>query len=109
MSHLNMDEISELKDIMEDAFPDLVEAFILDSEEKLTELKAAVTDGDVTRVGELGHSLKGASSNICAGQLADIYKQIEAAGRNSSLDGVDVMINSAMSEFQEVKSALQAL
>lgn len=109
MSHLDMAAIGELKDIMEDGFSELVDAFIVDSEEKLEQLKLAVSESDAGRIGELGHSLKGASSNICAAPLADIYKDIEAAGREGSLDGVDGMLEKALVEFQNVKSALQAV
>ncbi len=109
MSHLNLNEINELKDIMEDGFADLVEAFVADSEEKLAALHGAIAEGNATRIGELGHSLKGASSNICAAALADIYKKIEAAGRDENLDGVEDMLSQAETAFQEVKAELQAL
>jgi len=109
MSHLDMAAIGELKDIMEDGFSELVDAFIMDSEEKLEQLKAAISERDTALIGELGHSLKGASSNICAVPLADIYKDIEAAGREGSLDGVDEMLEKALAEFQNVKAALQAV
>jgi len=109
MSHLNLDEINELKDIMEDGFGELVDAFIADSEEKLSALHDALAQGNATRVGELGHSLKGASGNICAAALADIYKQIEHAGRDQNLDGVADMVSQAEAVFQEVRVELQAL
>mgnify|MGYP000091346017 CR=1 FL=1 len=39
MSHLNMAQIQELKDVMEEAFGDLVMTYLQDSEQKLKALK----------------------------------------------------------------------
>lgn len=109
MSHLNTAAIAELKDIMEDGFGDLVEAFIMDTEDKLLALQSAIEAGDAAKVGEIGHSLKGASSNICAEALAAIYKQIEDAGREGTIDGVPEVLAKATEEYIAVKEELSAI
>lgn len=109
MSHINMAEISELKEIMEDSFPELIEAFVADSEIKLVALAKASQEQDSEKIAELGHSLKGASSNISAKTLSDIYKDIENAGRDRNIDGVSCLIAKAKKEFEEVRTVLRSL
>ena len=104
-----MAQISELKDIMEDAFEDLVNTYLQDSESKLGNLQDALDDGDAVSVGEIGHSLKGSSLNICAEPLSEIFKQIEDNGKQGNLAPVAELIGQATSEFEAVKSQLQAL
>lgn len=109
MSSLDMAQISELKDIMEDAFEDLVNTYLQDSESKLIALQQALDTGDAVKVGELGHSLKGSSLNICAAPLSQVFKQIEDNGKNGNLTPVGELIVQANAEFQAVKSQLQTL
>ena len=109
MSSIDMAQISELKDIMEDAFEDLVNTYLQDSESKLVLLQGALDDDDAGKVGELGHSLKGSSLNICAQPLSDIFKQIEDNGKQGNLVPVAELLSQANTEFQSVKSQLQSL
>lgn len=109
MSSLDMAQISELKDIMEDAFEDLVNTYLQDSESKLQALQAALESGDAVKVGELGHSLKGSSLNICAEPLSQFFKQIEDNGKQGNLEPIGELLSQANTEFQAVKNQLQSL
>lgn len=109
MSSLDMAQISELKDIMEDAFEDLVTTYVQDSEGKLVNLKAALDEQDTAKIGELGHSLKGSSLNICAQPLSEIFKQIEDNGKQGNLEPIPSLIEQALEEFSSVKQQLQSL
>jgi HPt (histidine-containing phosphotransfer) domain-containing protein len=109
MSSLDMGQISELKDIMEDAFEDLVSTYLQDCDGKLVALKSALENGDAAKVGELGHSLKGSSLNICAVPLSNIFKQIEENGKQGNLTPISELLIEAGDEYQNVKSALMAL
>lgn len=109
MSHLNTAAIAELKDIMEDGFTDLVEAYVMDTEDKLDALKSAIEVEDTGTIGDIGHSLKGSSSNICAEALAAVFKQIEDAGRDGNINGIDSVLSQAIQEYQAVKAELTSL
>ncbi len=109
MSHISTAEIEELKLIMEDGFTDLIDAFVTDSENKLEQLQAALQANNPSAVRELAHSLKGASGNISAQPLADIYRQIEKIGKEGSTDGVAQLLDQAHNEFSAVKNALENL
>lgn len=109
MSSIDMGQISELKDIMEDAFEDLVSTYLQDSDDKLVALQGALDSGDATKVGELGHSLKGSSLNICAAPLSNIFKQIEDNGKQGNLAVIGDLLVQANLEYQNVKTALTSL
>lgn len=109
MPHINMNEILELKDVMEDAFGELVNAYVEDSETKLQGLHIALENKDIKKIAQLGHSLKGASANIGARPLSAIFCKIEDQGRAGEWTGVDTFINEAQQEFNAVKVELLAL
>ena len=109
MSHLNMEQILELKDIMEDGFSDLVQTYIEDSDIKFTALKAAINSTNSHETAELAHSLKGSSANICAESLSALFQTIEDAGCAQDLSHVPEVLEQVEQEFVLVKTQLQQL
>jgi HPt (histidine-containing phosphotransfer) domain-containing protein len=109
MTTLNITQVQELKEMMEDAFDDLVATYIQDSEEKLKLLKQEVKNYDDQAICMLAHSLKGSSLNICAEDLALIFKQIEDSSRIKDLSSMETLRLQAMSEFENVKVALESV
>ena len=109
MSHLDTAQLTELKDIMEDAFDDLVSTYLDDSSEKLVQLESALSAQDAQQVSSLAHSLKGSSSNICAAGLADKFKVLEDMGRAGDVSqGSDALID-AKAVYAEVEQELKSL
>ena len=109
MSHLNMEQIQELKDIMEEGFNDLVLTYLNDSEVKLTALKAAIQSSKSEQVAEIAHSLKGSSANIYAESLSALFKKVEDSGRSQTLQDVPYVFEKIEEEFSHVKTQLQQL
>ncbi|MEY8204079.1 MAG: Hpt domain-containing protein [Bermanella sp.] len=109
MAPLNMPQISELKDLMEDAFADLIDTYLSDSEDKITRLRAAIDSGDAPLCVELAHALKGASANICAEALAGLFKALEDQARSGNLSPMSGAFSELSDEFQRVKEALLGL
>ncbi len=109
MSHLNMAQIDELKDLMEDAFNDLIETYLHDCDEKLPILEAAINCSDQAKIAEISHSLKGSSANICAEDLSILYKVIEDQARAENLTNIAKPLSQANEEYQLVKNGLMKL
>lgn len=109
MSHLNMEQILELKELMEDSFSDLIQTYIQDSDIKLNALKVAVNSTDSHEAAELAHSLKGSSANICAESLSALFQTVENAGRAQDLHHIPQVIEQIEQEFLLVKTQLQQL
>jgi HPt (histidine-containing phosphotransfer) domain-containing protein len=104
-----MAQIKELKEIMEDAFEDLISTYIQDSQDKLEQLSKANLDQDEDMVASLGHSLKGSSLNICAEDLSNIFRQIEDSARSNDLSTITQLLVQVNAEFEAVKIALNGL
>ena len=109
MSHLNLGQINELKDLMEDAFEDLINTYVQDSDEKIVLLQSAINNQDSNKIAEISHSLKGSSANICAEFLSGLFKQIEDQARSENLDNIKQPFDLAEDEYQQVRSELNIL
>lgn len=106
MSHLDLVQLEELKDIMEEGFSDLIETYIIDSDEKIAKLSMLINDSDANIISEIAHSLKGSSLNISAQQLGAYFKVIEDQGRENDLNNIKINFEKASSEYQLVKAQL---
>ena len=108
MSHLNSGQINELKELMEDAFEDLINTYLTDSDQKNQLLKEAIAGGDLLKIAEISHSLKGSSANICAQSLSLIFKEIEDLARAETLANIADLFTKSQQEYQQVKTELES-
>ena len=88
LSHLNTGQINELKELMEDAFEDLINTYLTDSDQKNQLLEEAIVGEDLPKIAEISHSLKGSSANICALPLSLVFKEIEDQARAETLANI---------------------
>lgn len=109
MSHLNLGQINELKDLMEDAFEDLINTYVEDSDEKIALLQSAISHQDKEKIAEISHSLKGSSANICAEFLSGLFKQVEDQARAENLTNIEQPFTLAQDEYLQVKGELNQL
>lgn len=109
MSNLDLDQLAELKDIMEDGFVDLIETYITDSDDKILRLSKIIHNADVLTISEIAHSLKGSSLNISAQYLGQCFKVIEDQGRENNLVDIEHNFDKALKEYQQVKAELLTL
>lgn len=70
--------------VASEAAQELVDIFLESCETRLKSLEDAVERGDVRVIGDLGHALRGAASNLGALELTELAKDIEATGRRGS-------------------------
>ena len=106
--HVDVSALQDLKDIMEGEFKTLIDTFIADSSSKLNELADAVAANDADALRKVAHSLKGSSSNICAGELSELARQLEFMGREGSTEGAAAILQRVRGEFTTVASILKA-
>ncbi len=105
--HVDISALQDLKDIMEGEFATLINTFVLDSENKLEELAAAIASNDADALRKVAHSLKGSSSNICAGELSEMARQLEFMGKEGSTAGATEILMQLRTEFVNVKTVLE--
>jgi HPt (histidine-containing phosphotransfer) domain-containing protein len=106
---LNTGQINELKELMEDAFEDLISTYLTDSDQKNQLLQDAINGENLPKIAEISHSLKGSSANICAQPLSLIFKDIEDLARSETITDVASLFAKSQDEYNQVKTALKAL
>ena len=101
---VNVAMLDELKMLMEEDFPLLLETYIQDSDLRIESLESAISSGNSTEVRELAHSFKGSSANLGAQPIADICFKLEAMGREGNLDEADSVYSELKEEYVKVRA-----
>lgn len=107
--HLDLDALSELKEVMGEEFSLLITTFIDDSVTRLDTIKAAVQSADPESIRRTAHSFKGSASNMGAVQLTDHCRHLEELGHSGKSDGADIIFEKLLAEYQQVEHALRQL
>lgn len=105
--HFDQDSLEMLKEVMDDEFGDLILVYIKDSDDRLPLIHDALAAADATRLRELAHSFKGASSNISAAPLAELCFRLESAARDGQLADADALVAAIESEYRQVAALLK--
>ena len=93
----NRDLLLERMDNDEELCRDLIISFVGDYDERFKKLKEAWFKKDITQLGMLAHSIKGAASLIEACQIKEIALEIE----EKSKDGTENEINHLIDELEQ--------
>lgn len=108
MSELvGLEDLAQLKEIMEDEFDMLISMFIEDSGILVNTMKTSTTSQDAEALRIAAHTLKGSSSNMCVMSLADICKQIEDKAKDSDFSGMDTLVADLDSLYPQVSQILK--
>lgn len=108
-SQLDMDVLNELKDVMGEEFPLLIDTFVSDSDQRIITIEQAVQAADPEAIRRTAHSFKGSASNMGAAGLTEFCRQLEALGHEGRSDGADVIYQSLSLEYQAVRAALSSI
>lgn len=103
--HIDRKVLSDLQEVMEGGYLNLLETFLADSEERLRQLYKARS---AEELGLAAHSFKGSSSNMGAVELAELCRQLEERVRQQSLFGIEDLINRIDREFTAVRQLYRA-
>jgi len=98
--HIDQKVLSDLREVMEDGYLQLLETFLEDSERRLSQLHEAK---DADELGMAAHSFKGSSSNMGAVGLARLCQQLEERVKQAPLYGIEDLINRIDQEYSEVQ------
>lgn len=98
--------VGELKEIMGEDLGVLFETFIVDSQDKISQLKDIVFSTDLDAIRRLAHSLKGSSRNVGANNLANHCEKLEQDARNDSLGDRQRYFDDISETFHITKTAI---
>ncbi len=96
---VNLEVLDELKELLDDGFPMLVERFVDDGQERVDKIMLALDEQDSQLLYTEAHGLKGSSRNMGAGPLADICGQLEAMGHADDLASAKTIVAALKTEF----------
>lgn len=108
-AHLDREILQTLQEVMEGQFPELINTFINDSEERIRSLQKALATRDQEAVRRQAHSFKGSCNNLGAVRLAEFCQVMEDGGREGELDGLEHQLVNIQQEFSQLKSILNTL
>ncbi|AXM98567.1 Hpt domain-containing protein [Pseudomonas plecoglossicida] len=98
--HIDHRVLRDLQDVMEEGYLQLLETFLQDSEQRLSQLHGART---TTELSMAAHSFKGSSSNMGAIGLANLCQQLEERIKERTPCGIEELIHRIDQEYLVVQ------
>lgn len=106
---LDTQMLEELREIMEDEFPVLMDTFLSESEKQYQAIKTAWADSDTDLLRRSAHSLKGSCGNIGAATLQSQCATLEYAARDTKLDEIPQLVDQVGTSLVDVCEAVRNL
>ncbi|NIE78566.1 Hpt domain-containing protein [Pantoea sp. Ap-967] len=103
--HIDHKVLSDLQEVMEDGYLQLLETFLEDSERRLSQLHEAK---NADELGMAAHSFKGSSSNMGAIGLAHLCQLLEERAKQRPLHGIEELVSRIDQEYLEVQRFYRA-
>ncbi len=104
--------LSELRQFQGEGEPDIVqelaEAFQFETPPLLGALRQAIVEGQPEQLKRAAHNLKGSSNNLGAQTMAALSAELEAIGKNGTVEQATELVTHLEQEYQRVCQALAA-
>lgn len=108
-SYLDMEVIKELKQLMGEDFPLLIQTFERDSLDRIKLIRRAQASGQAEQLRRAAHGLKGSAGNIGASLLAELSSRLEQRGQSGIGDDCPELIDQLAEAFQHTIEVLNSL
>lgn len=99
--------LEELRDVMDDEFVELVNAFESDTRHRFGLLEQAIAVEDSESLRTTAHSMKGGAMGMGAVGLSRRFRGLELRGRECSFRDIDVELENAKRSFDETLDQLR--
>lgn len=106
--HLDASVLLKLQQVMETEYPQLLDAFLGDSEERLRLLQTTCHSAEAEQLRQAAHSFKGSCSNMGAALLAEHCHALEEAAQSGQLEMAAGLIEQIEREFAIVRILCRA-
>ena len=103
---INHEQFIDMRDLLEDDFADLIQTYIVDSEQRIVALRTALANNDHANAFEIAHALKGSSANVGATQVSNISNQIQEACRAQDISQSSALIEALSVAWQVAKKEI---
>lgn len=78
---LDPDVLSELRELLEDGYGELLQSYLDDLASQIEALELALMSGAATTLGQIAHKLKSASGSVGARRLSALAFELEQMGK----------------------------
>lgn len=106
---INLAQLQELRELLDDEFDSLIQAYIVDSQIRLNSVQYAYEQNDNSKGYEAIHSLKGASANIGAIRLAELCLKLQMECKAGRISSNDLLIQMIHEEQQQISDYLSGI
>lgn len=104
---LDLNMLNELREIMEDDFPSLLETFLSESSRQYQDAAGAWQSSDMDQLRRAAHSLKGSCANIGAQELHQTCSDIEHAAKAGEGEAIPDLLNVADQQLKVVQGEIR--
>lgn len=94
------------RDMLEDAFPDVVNMFLADAPVRIANMRAALARADAAAIHAMAHALKGSSVNLGAVRLAALCERCEKEAGADWMQAMPMRIAEITDEYAIVADVL---
>ncbi len=98
---------TEMKELMGEAFEDIITMCLQSLPEQLTEIETAIKNQDADIVFKIAHKMKSSCGSIGAFGLAEKAEAVELIGRQGSTQGANEAFTELQSSLEEVLTILK--
>lgn len=104
---INDEQFDDMRDLLEEDFVDLIQVYLNDSQQRITDLRSAQQKDDNANGYEIAHALKGASANLGATQLMHLSGQLQEACRERLIGDNAELIEAVAVALQQVEQEIK--
>ncbi len=106
-SVFDKDEALKMFEGDEEFLKELVEIFINDAPEHMSEIREAIDSRNSKALEKSAHKLKGAVANFWRNATTDTAFKLETMGRENNLDGVEEVYDALVKDVELLMNALE--
>jgi HPt (histidine-containing phosphotransfer) domain-containing protein len=103
---LDPEIFSQMRELMDSALSEFIITYLGNTPKLIQQIDQALASGDNQTLAASAHQIKGGSGSIGALQIFELAKQIELAGREENVDGVDDLLSRLKTEYKRVEVEL---
>ncbi len=105
---LNASVLDELREVLGSEVDKIIAVYLEDSPRLIAQLERAAVSGDPIALRVAAHTLKSSSANVGATTLSDAARDLEHGARDGTLQKPEALVARIVTEFAQVRSALQS-
>ena len=108
MDHAILDTglLDELWEVMEEELSQLLDAFLLSTEQQFAALQTALAEQDAETLRKGAHTMKGASASVGAVKLSEHFYELENCARGGQFDQASLALTLSRQGLFEFEQAL---